>query len=323
MSIMSFYFRLFGSLRSFRLSAYAISLIIILWGSTVVLETIFICMPFSKNWDMKQKGYCLHARELYIAIGAVNISTDILLMGLPVPYILCMRIDLRRKLGIIAMFSLGILYVSPSSLELRANAISNTAVSILRMRAFLNAYNHDITFTMARVFLWTTMDPCVCIIVANLPMVRTYLMIVAPRVFGNTESAVNISNAIQNMRGINRIVVPPERSHLGYTRDWMRDHERREKPFGVEVVISGGRLGREEVWNAGHGFIWWLWLIVRKERFKMSILTKKRCWEGWLGSCCATSLWWLETPDHFHLRVEWVINYRNKQRFPKERTGSI
>lgn len=109
MSIMTFYFRLFGSLRSFRRSAYAISLIIILWGLTVVLETVFICMPFSKNWDMKRKGYCLHARELYIAIGAVNISTDILLMGLPAPYILGMRIDLKRKLGIIAMFSLGIL----------------------------------------------------------------------------------------------------------------------------------------------------------------------------------------------------------------------
>lgn len=92
------------------------------------------------------------------------------------------------------------------------------------------------------------MDPCVCIIVANLPMVRTYLMIVAPRVFGNTESAVNISNAIQNMRGINRIIVPPERGHAGYTREWMeRDRGRRGKPFGAEVVISGGRLGREGV----------------------------------------------------------------------------
>jgi hypothetical protein len=34
--------------------------------------------------------------------------------------------------------------------------------------------------------LWTTLEPCLCIINANLPMIRTYLIGVAPRIFGST-----------------------------------------------------------------------------------------------------------------------------------------
>jgi hypothetical protein len=33
---------------------------------------------------------------------------------------------------------------------------------------------------------WTTLEPCLCIINANLPMVRTCLMTYAPKVFGST-----------------------------------------------------------------------------------------------------------------------------------------
>jgi hypothetical protein len=34
--------------------------------------------------------------------------------------------------------------------------------------------------------LWTTLEPCLCIINANLPMVRTVLATYAPKVFGST-----------------------------------------------------------------------------------------------------------------------------------------
>ena len=109
MAIICFLFRLFGSIRSFRISGYTISILTILWALTVVLEVLFVCIPFAKNWDFKKRGTCVHTHQMYIATGSVNIATDVLLMVLPIPYILKMRIDVKQKLGTIAMFSLGTL----------------------------------------------------------------------------------------------------------------------------------------------------------------------------------------------------------------------
>ncbi|KAG9236101.1 hypothetical protein BJ875DRAFT_246451 [Amylocarpus encephaloides] len=194
MAIITFYFRLFGSIRSFRLSAYFVAILVLLCGATVILEVLLVCIPFSKNWNVEKQGTCMHTREMYVATGSVNIATDILLMGLPIPYILSMRIDLKRKLGIIAMFSLGVF---------------NTAVSILRMRTLLMNNPQDLTFGLARVYVWSILDPCVCLINADLPMIKTYFMLVAPKVFGSASDGAS-GNARQNMAVLARIVVPGE-----------------------------------------------------------------------------------------------------------------
>jgi hypothetical protein len=68
------------------------------------------------------------------------------------------------------------------------NFKSITIVSIIRIRALQIISFTDPTFTLPMALLWSTLEPCLCIINANLPMVRTILAVISPTIFGSTES---------------------------------------------------------------------------------------------------------------------------------------
>ena len=57
-------------------------------------------------------------------------------------------------------------------------------VSILRIVCLPTVTFTDPTYTMAMGLFWTSLEPCLCVINANLPMVRTIFVDFSPRVFG-------------------------------------------------------------------------------------------------------------------------------------------
>jgi hypothetical protein len=48
---------------------------------------------------------------------------------------------------------------------------------------------------------WSTLEPCLCIINANLPMVRTFLAAVAPTVFGSTKDQTTRKSTLPGQSG--------------------------------------------------------------------------------------------------------------------------
>ena len=65
---------------------------------------------------------------------------------------------------------------------------SITIISIIRLRCIQTQVSFaDPTFGMCMAIFWSTMEPCLCIINANLPMVRAIFVDLAPRVFSSTE----------------------------------------------------------------------------------------------------------------------------------------
>ncbi|KAF4629329.1 hypothetical protein G7Y89_g8815 [Cudoniella acicularis] len=220
LAIISFYFRLFSSRDCFRVAAWIVISLTVLWALADILAVFLLCMPLSMNWDMTGEGVCLNRTAMYYSLGAINIFTDITLLVLPLPYILGLRLENKRKFGILAMFSFGIF---------------NTAVSILRMRALITANGGDITFTLARVFMWTLLDPCVLIITANLPMVRTYFMLVAPHIFGSSMDSSNQHRMLEENR-LPRFMAEVDDRFGSDLSDQVRP-----KPFGTKIVITGGK----------------------------------------------------------------------------------
>ena len=76
---------------------------------SVVLETFLLCRPLAYNWDTSIKGTCGQRNTVYVSAGVLNLVTDFMVMSLPIPHILKLQLAWRRKLGLILMFSLGIL----------------------------------------------------------------------------------------------------------------------------------------------------------------------------------------------------------------------
>lgn len=62
---------------------------------------------------------------------------------------------------------------------------SITIISIIRIRSIQTISFADPTFTFSMSIFWTTLEPCLCVINANLPMVRTLFVDLAPGIFGS------------------------------------------------------------------------------------------------------------------------------------------
>lgn len=85
------------------------------------------CSPvdfFWKGWTGEMEGSCMDILDATYATTAVNILMDLWIMLLPWPDILKLQLSWRKKVQVIAMFSLGALYVGHRRHELGFNLLT-------------------------------------------------------------------------------------------------------------------------------------------------------------------------------------------------------
>ena len=70
------------------------------------------CVPREKIWNPGVPGICVDNNAQLIASGSFNFALDILIFTLPIYAILRLKLALKRKLGICAIFATGLLYVA-------------------------------------------------------------------------------------------------------------------------------------------------------------------------------------------------------------------
>jgi hypothetical protein len=78
-----------------------------------VFLVIFHCRPMTKGWTTKFypeiEGSCLDLRAPYIAGAAINAASDLLIVILPQPLIWNLQLSSKRKIGLCAIFLVGLL----------------------------------------------------------------------------------------------------------------------------------------------------------------------------------------------------------------------
>ena len=70
---------------------------------------IFQCVPRDKIWDSAIPGKCISLNVLLIAPAGINILSDCLILVLPMIVVIRLKITLKNKLTIIAVFGSGLL----------------------------------------------------------------------------------------------------------------------------------------------------------------------------------------------------------------------
>ena len=75
--------------------------------------TVFQCVPRARIWDPTLKGGCINLQAAFIAASAINVVSDFSILLLPLYRISKLKIPTRRKIGVLAIFAVGLLYVSP------------------------------------------------------------------------------------------------------------------------------------------------------------------------------------------------------------------
>jgi len=74
----------------------------------VFLETFLLCKPVEYNWNKNIKGHCDEkVKETYLAAGIINLICDTFIIAMPMPLLFRLVLPIGKKIGLIAVFSVG------------------------------------------------------------------------------------------------------------------------------------------------------------------------------------------------------------------------
>lgn len=133
-------------------------------------SSIWQCVPIAAAWDKRiQNPTCISLPKNWYANAGFAISTDLIILCLPMRPIWTSKLPIHQKRALMLVFALG-LFV--------------TASSIMRMSTLnFSLTSQDNTYAIAST-LWTMIEENVAIICACLPMCRMVLGWMFPKVFG-------------------------------------------------------------------------------------------------------------------------------------------
>ena len=86
----------------------------LIWGNLLfyfgdTLVVIFECQPRAKIWNFKLPGTCINGTANFIVTGGWNVVSDSLILALPLYAIWQLKMPLKRKFSVGAVFATGLL----------------------------------------------------------------------------------------------------------------------------------------------------------------------------------------------------------------------
>ncbi|KAK6863780.1 hypothetical protein PG995_000308 [Apiospora arundinis] len=174
-SILIFILRVFPD-QNFRRVVYGVIGLTAAYGLTFVVATMVQCQPLNYSWkqiDSNAKGQCnnIHLQGWMSAI--LNIVVDLIILVLPLKQLYALQTNLKKKILIMIMFSLGIFV---------------TIVSAIRLRSLIVfAASQNITWDYNEAAYWSTIEMHVGIVCACLPALRALFVAMGAKALGSTK----------------------------------------------------------------------------------------------------------------------------------------
>lgn len=110
-TILLLYLRLFGINRKTKWTIRGLLVVLFAYYFASIVAKSTTCIPLRKLWIPDIDGHCFENDILLLTDCAVSIISDLTILILPMPLIWDLRMPIRRKMELTAVFSLGILYV--------------------------------------------------------------------------------------------------------------------------------------------------------------------------------------------------------------------
>jgi hypothetical protein len=114
LAILVLYSQIFTT-RPYRLALYVTAGAAIATWAGAAITSLAICQPFAFNWDKSiHGGKCGDVLGFYKGICIPNLVTDFVILVLPMPALLKLKVNIIVKVGLIITFLTGSLYAPPS-----------------------------------------------------------------------------------------------------------------------------------------------------------------------------------------------------------------
>lgn len=109
MSLLILYIKVFPPTRLTTVSKVTCAGIGLL-ATSGILCTLLICQPIQANWYLDIEGRHCGSQNLMFGIyGVFNLLTDLMVLGLPIPGLLRLKLPSLKKLGLVFTFAIGFL----------------------------------------------------------------------------------------------------------------------------------------------------------------------------------------------------------------------
>jgi hypothetical protein len=89
-----------------------------------VFSVLYLCKPIAKVWDPTVEGTCGNRIVPFLTTAVFNVVTDVAILLLPIWLLAPLRINRRKKIGIMLTLMTGGLYVFP---EIWQTMLTSTA----------------------------------------------------------------------------------------------------------------------------------------------------------------------------------------------------
>jgi hypothetical protein len=122
LSILNLYMHIFSLHARFRKICWVMVALVFLWFPSDLIAAFLVCRPIAFNWDQTiPGGHCADPAAPYIAIHTSNLVIDVIIAFLPAPVLWNLQMRTNKKIAIIAMFSVGAMYVTSISTAIVCN----------------------------------------------------------------------------------------------------------------------------------------------------------------------------------------------------------
>lgn len=164
LSVLLFYKRVFRG-NTFNAAVWTMISIISVWTVAFFFANLLQCYPISTNWEASgaQVSSCINTNMMYLAQAWTDVLTDMMILALPIPCIWALQMPAKHKVGVTAIFLLGVLTVVSGIAKL---------VVFYHIIAAAAGGDFDITWYETPSLLWVFIESALGIVGACLPLLR-------------------------------------------------------------------------------------------------------------------------------------------------------
>ena len=202
-SILIFYLTLAEGRRVFQWGCWGTMAIVICAGFSLTIANALQCVPVWAELVEPVPGYahCTDIITLYLSSAPVHISTDLMILALPIPIITQMRLPRKQKIILVVTFSFGA-FVAAVDVVRIAYLEQAFQIQFSSDGAGRVSITDDFSWSASLCFLWSAVEVHVGIICACVPSLKPLVAKTLPNLLRDTKEPHDVSGMMSSAHGI-------------------------------------------------------------------------------------------------------------------------
>ncbi|KAI6383318.1 hypothetical protein MCOR25_000238 [Pyricularia grisea] len=152
-----------------------------LHGVGYMVLVIFQCTPVAAVYDRHLNGMCIEFNPIVYSGAALSVFEDVVLVVIPIPELWSLRLNFKKKMGLMLMFAIGLVA---------------TVTSIVRINYLVKiGFTYDQPWDNVDPITWSVIEEFCAIICGSLPSCRAIVTAWIPRIWSSIDHS-DVGNSL-------------------------------------------------------------------------------------------------------------------------------